>query len=276
MNEPVIKWSGSKRSQATEILKYFPKQIGTYFEPFVGGGSVVRALLESDIKVDKYVCSDLNGDLINLWNVIKNQPEQVSGHYRKLWLELNVDDDCGRKRTYFNTVRERYNLQHDPSDFMFIMRTTTNGMPRYNRNGEFNNSFHITRNGINPDTLETIINEWSKLLNDYDVEFIHCDYRTITPAKGDFVYMDPPYAATKGMYFGDFNVNEFFNFIQKLKVPYAFSFDGKSGQEDNTFQVPNNAYDEHIYLKSGNSSFKRVIGKDKNAIVYESLYLKNN
>ena len=28
-----------------------------------------------------------------------------------------------------------------------------------------------------------------------------------------------------------------------------------------------------MYIKSGNSSFKRTIGKDKNAMVYESLYM---
>ena len=34
MYEPVIKWSGSKRSQAEQILKYFPREIDTYYEPF--------------------------------------------------------------------------------------------------------------------------------------------------------------------------------------------------------------------------------------------------
>lgn len=38
--KPVIKWSGSKRSQSDEILKHFPNEIDTYFEPFVGGGSI--------------------------------------------------------------------------------------------------------------------------------------------------------------------------------------------------------------------------------------------
>jgi len=53
MFEPVIKWSGSKRSQASEIIKYFPKEIDTYYEPFIGGGSMMRELLDSDIKVKK-------------------------------------------------------------------------------------------------------------------------------------------------------------------------------------------------------------------------------
>ena len=37
MFQPVIKWSGSKRSQSSEIIKYFPKEIDTYYEPFCGG-----------------------------------------------------------------------------------------------------------------------------------------------------------------------------------------------------------------------------------------------
>ena len=51
MFEPVIKWSGSKRSQAENILTYFPREIDTYYEPFCGGASVLRRLLSSDIKV---------------------------------------------------------------------------------------------------------------------------------------------------------------------------------------------------------------------------------
>lgn len=35
--EPAIKWYGSKRSQAFEILGYFPYEIDTYYEPFCGG-----------------------------------------------------------------------------------------------------------------------------------------------------------------------------------------------------------------------------------------------
>lgn len=44
MFEPVIKWSGSKRSQAKNILTYFPKEIDVYYEPFCGGASVLRRL----------------------------------------------------------------------------------------------------------------------------------------------------------------------------------------------------------------------------------------
>ena len=274
MFEPVIKWSGSKRSQAENILTYFPKEIDTYYEPFCGGASVLRRLLSSDIKVNRYVCSDLNSGLIDLWNEIINNPERVSSYYNKLWNELNQDDDKQRKKEYFATVRERYNREHNPLDFMFIMRTTTNGMPRYNRDGEFNNSFHVTRNGIIPETLDKIIYEWSELLNKNKVEFIACSYDEIKPKEDDFVYLDPPYANTKGMYYGTIDYDKLWNWLRNLPCKYALSFDGISGEEDNTWNVPKDVYSRHEYLLNGNSSFKRTIGKSTDSIVYESLYLK--
>lgn len=274
MFEPVIKWSGSKRSQAENILTYFPKEIDTYYEPFCGGASVLRRLLSSDIKVNRYVCSDLNSGLIDLWNEIINNPERVSSYYNKLWNELNQDDDKQRKKEYFATVRERYNREHNPLDFMFIMRTTTNGMPRYNRDGEFNNSFHVTRNGIIPETLDKIIYEWSELLNKNKVEFMACSYDEIKPKENDFVYLDPPYANTKGMYYGTIDYDKLWDWLRNLPCKYALSFDGISGEEDNTWNVPKDVYSKHEYLLNGNSSFKRTIGKSNDSIVYESLYLK--
>lgn len=275
MFEPVIKWSGSKRSQAEEIIKHFPKEIDTYYEPFIGGGSMMRTLIDDDtIKVKSIVCSDINEDLINLWNCIKNDFEGVYFHYKTLWNELNKDENKERKKEFFNTIRARYNKERNPLDFMFIMRTTTNGMPRYNSNGEFNNSFHITRDGIIPDKLYKILEEWSYKLNKKNVKFIVSDYKDITPQENDFIYMDPPYANTKGMYFGGIDNEKLFDYIRNLKCKFALSFDGKSGNVDNTYDVPNDIYDKHIYIKSGNSSFKRVIGKSNNSIVYESLYLK--
>lgn len=274
MFEPAIKWSGSKRSQAENILKFFPNNIDTYYEPFCGGASVLRRLLSSEINVKHYVCSDLNSGLIDLWNSIKKNPNEVSNYYEKLWNELNIDEDKQRKKEYFATVRDRYNKERNPLDFMFIMRTTTNGMPRYNKQGEFNNSFHVTRNGIIPSTLKNILIEWNKLLCDNDVQFISCSYEDLKPNKNDFMYLDPPYANTKGMYYGTIDYDLLWNYLRTIDCDYALSFDGISGNEDNTWNVPNDVYSKHEYLLGGNSSFKRTIGKSSDSIVYESLYIK--
>lgn len=274
MFEPAVKWSGSKRSQAKEIVENLPKKINTYYEPFCGGCSVLRQLLNSDIKVNEYICSDINKDLINLWNKIKENPYELALNYENLWNKLNKDDDKERKKRFFEEVRARYNLSHNESDFLFIMRTTTKGMPRYNKKGEFNNSFHITRNGIKPNTLCKILQEWSSILQEKNVNFLHKDYLEITSKEDDVLYLDPPYFHTKGMYFGRIDYKEFFKWLKEQKGYYLLSFDGISGVEDNTYDLPKELYSEHKYLKSGNSSFKRIIGKSKDSMVYESLYLK--
>jgi len=274
MFQPAVKWSGSKRSQAFSIIKYFPEKMGTYYEPFCGGCSVLRALLSSDIRPKHYICSDLNGDLINLWNEIKENPQEAILYYASLWRELNKDSDIDRKRNFFESVRERLNREHNPLDFLFIMRTTTNGMPRYNQRGEFNNSFHITRNGIEPSRLEPIIKEWSFYLNKSDVQFVCQTYEDVEPLENDFVYADPPYANTKGMYFGNFNIQKFFEWLGKIPCKYIFSFDGRVKDTDQTYDVPENLYSQHLYLDSGNSSFRRVIGKSRDSNVFESLYIR--
>ena len=277
--QPVIKWSGSKRSQCEDILEYFPQTINTYYEPFCGGCSMLMGLMNSDIFVKRYVCSDINKDLIALWEKVKYSPDEIYESYVKLWEELNKDNDIYRKRNFFEEQRDIYNKTHDPLVFFFIMRTTTNGMPRYNQKGEFNNSFHVTRNGIKPELLKPILTEWSEKLRKNNVEFVHRSYEEILGEvkEGDFIYMDPPYISANSMYMrGTMNFADFFNFLKLLRnnnIKFALSFDGKSGNVDNTYNIPNDCYKRHLYIKSGNSSFKRTIGKDKNAIVYESLYL---
>ena len=272
--QPAIKWSGSKRSQCDEIISYFPRKIETYYESFLGGGSVAYRLMNSDINVNKFVLSDLNSDLINLYKLIQNDYKSVVSHYELLWNELNKDSDFERKKLYFEEIRKRLNEKHDPKDFMFIMRTTTNGMPRYNSDGNFNNTFHTTRCGIEPFRLEKILKEWNDTLNNHNVEFINASYDEFCPNENDFCYYDPPYANTKGMYFGAIDNGKFFSFLSDLKCPYCFSFDGYCEDEDSTYDVPKSVYDEHIYLKNGNSSFRRVIGNKTDKIIYESLYIK--
>lgn len=274
MFQPVIKWSGSKRSQAEQILSYFPKEINTYYEPFCGGASVLRMLLESDIKVNHYLCSDINSDLIQMWNFIKLDPQGVVITYRNLWNELNKDNDIKRQRALYEKIRFEYNTERSPLQFIFLNRTCFNGLIRYNSNGEFNSPFHLNRPGIHPDKFEKIVFEWHGLLKKYCVTFKRMNYKDISSEDSDFMYLDPPYANTKGMYNGEFNNKTFFKWLERQPCGYVLSYDGKSGNEDNTYNVPENLYNEHVYLKSGNSSFKRIKEVNKDAMVYESLYIR--
>lgn len=274
--QPFIKWSGSKRSQSQEILKYFPKKIETYYEPFCGGASMLFALMNSDIEVKNYHISDINEDLYSLLVSLKEQPQLLKENYRKLWNNMFQLKEQSEKQKYFNLIRDTYNngLKYTWY-FLFLNRTCFNGLIRYNSNGYFNTSFHINRDGIHPDKMDNIIDEWSKLFNEKNVKISLCSYSEHKPDKNDFCYFDPPYANTKGMYFNNFNQLEFFSYLRELPCSYALSYNGVSGNENNIADVPVELYDEHILIKSGNSSFKRIKETDKNSMVYESLYIKN-
>lgn len=82
--QPVIKWSGSKRTVASQLGEFFlPAQ--TYYEPFVGGGAMMPFA-----KADKGKASDIIPELIALWNEIKNNPEVVANEYEIRWNRLQT------------------------------------------------------------------------------------------------------------------------------------------------------------------------------------------
>ena len=270
--QPVIKWSGSKRSQSEEIIKRFPKKINTYYEPFVGGGSVLFQLMNSDIKVKEYICSDINQDLINLWFEIKSNPESLCDDYKLKWTKLNEINDIENKKEYYYKIRENFNMKRSPNDFMFLSRTCANGLIRFNSKNEFNTSFHFSRPGINPDKLKNIIKQWSDLLNKNDVTFIQQDYKNVASLKDDLIYLDPPYANTKGMYYGQIDYNELWNWLRTQEGNYILSFDGKTNNKDLTYEVPEDIYSKHEYIYSGISGFGKIHKKQE--YVSESLYIK--
>ncbi len=83
----LIKWTGSKRRQAKQIVAKFPRQIVTYYEPFLGGGSVLYELLGTDIEVGRIEFSDICEPLIALWQVVKDDPKGLVEGSSASWTE---------------------------------------------------------------------------------------------------------------------------------------------------------------------------------------------
>lgn len=265
MFKPVIKWSGSKRSQSAKIKEYLPEKFNTYYEPFIGGGSMLYA-----INPPVAVCGDICVPLIDLWNKIKDNPTELSEAYRLRWTRLQTE---GYQAYY--SIRDDFNKNHLPEDLLFLSRTCVNGLIRFNTNGDFNNSLHHTRPGIAPNSLEKIILDWSKRIQ--GTEFIATNYTitTETAKAGDLIYLDPPYFHTKGRYYGTIDFDTFLAYLEHLNnkgIKYMLSFDGIRGEDNFTVELPKELYKRHKFIPSGNSSFKKVMDKE-NVQVLESLYL---
>ena len=109
---PFVKWAGGKGSLLSQLTNFYPFElnngiINKYVEPFVGGGAVLIDILQKyDVK--EAYAFDINKDLINCYNVIKNDVEsliQELDKKEKEYLKLEKDD----RQTYFYYVRKEYN-----------------------------------------------------------------------------------------------------------------------------------------------------------------------
>jgi DNA adenine methylase len=260
----LIKWTGSKRSQAAAIRKLMP-DFERYFEPFLGGGAMLYLAARPGS-----VAGDVYSPLIELWKLVQTDPVAAVRDYERQWTRLQ-----GALPEYFYEVRERFNRERSPLDLSFLMRTCVNGIVRFNDGGQFNNSFHLSRKGMEPPRFERTVFAWSERLK--GVHLVCQDYEeTVADARdGDFVYFDPPYAGNKQRYVEDLNTERFYTVLESLSrrgVKWAWSFDGQRGGTDLSHPVPKELYKRRLLLASGNSAVGKVLNGPVEH-VDESLYL---
>jgi DNA adenine methylase len=266
----LVKWTGSKRKTVEQIIKYFPKKIDKYFEPFLGSGSILYAV-KSLYPNSKVYGSDIYKPLIDIFKNISQNPEDIKKNYRNDWLKLQNNFP-----KYFYTKRKQFNNRNNFQDLIFLSRTCVNGIIRFNKNHEFNNSLHLSRRGMNPDAFDKVVDRWSSNIQNNSF-FQCCDYSKILKhlKKNDFVYLDPPYLNSKNRYIENLDINRFFIFLRELdkkKILYALSFDGSRNDIflDKTF--PKELFKRKIKIKKTISTLSNVLNKKKLDFT-ESLYL---
>lgn len=263
--EPVIKWSGSKRSIAASLAQLIP-QTQRVFEPFLGGGALLPFYSS-----EKVFTGDIISELIEFWRAIQQDPEGVSLGYEIRWKRLQNEG-----HTAYYEIREQFNQTRRPADLLFLSRTCVNGLIRFNKEGNFNNSLHHTRPGIHPLRLRKIILTWNRWIK--NVDFQTADYRdTLRQVKkGDFVFLDPPYGGTRGRYLPQpFSLEDFIEELERLNkvgALWMLTFDGKAGTRTYSSQIPKHLYSTYLQIQTGNSPFTRLMGASLDA-VHESVYL---
>ena len=201
--KPFIKWAGGKGSLIPQLRNFYPDELneGTitkYIELFVGGGAVLIDILQKYNMKEVYAF-DINIDLINCYNIIKNNVEELikeldikEKEFKKL-----ADED---RQLYFYDVRKEYNSykisENELSikravEFIFLNRTCFNGLYRVNKNGEFN---VLCGKYKNPKICDKVnLRNLSKLIK--NVIFKVSDYKEckMYVDNNTFVYFDPPY-----------------------------------------------------------------------------------
>ncbi|WP_047153820.1 DNA adenine methylase [Aneurinibacillus tyrosinisolvens] len=184
--QPFLKWAGGKRQLLPEITKYIPREINTYYEPFIGAGAVLLHL-----QPPKAVINDINSELINAYTVIRDQIEELLADLSK-----HVND-----KEYFYNIREldrkeQYQLLtpvERASRMIYLNKTCFNGLFRVNSRGQFNVPFGKYKNPaiVNEEVLRAV----HEYLAYADVTLLNGDFaKAVESARaGDFVYFDPPY-----------------------------------------------------------------------------------
>ena len=166
-----------------------------WIEPFFGTGVVG---LNSPIK-GRHIVGDSNPHLINLYNGIKDG--RITEYNMREFLERegkileNADEDG---YAYYREVKNRFNRDHSPFDFIFLSRAGFNGMMRFNKRGEWNIPFCKKPNRFAPAYVSKICNQIAaaeRIIKKGEWEFLNQSYiDTINRAEaGDIIYCDPPY-----------------------------------------------------------------------------------
>jgi DNA adenine methylase len=187
---PILKWAGGKRQLLSELTRRLPDRWDTYFEPFIGGGALLVELANQG-RLGRAVIGDMNPELVNLYRVVKRDPEELSCALSDEKFR-NDEESFRRLRSEFNAL---IGTRKHPVDraalFVYLNKHSYNGLWRVNRQGHYNVPFgkYARLNLPSSQNLRT----FSRMLA--EVTLMHADFgRIIRTAKpGDFVYLDPPY-----------------------------------------------------------------------------------
>lgn len=213
--KPFLKWVGGKSQILEKILEHFPTNMDNYHEIFLGGGSVLLAVLSLQKKSYFHIkgqlyAYDLNPDLINVYQQIQSHPQQfyqILSKYRDTYDQLtgsdiyrspsNLEEATSSKESYYYWLRGHFNSMNNKMTsegaalFLFLNKTCFRGLFREGPKG-FNVPFgHYKKTPmmITSSELESI----HQLIQ--DVKFVCCSFQESLSrvSKGDFIYADPPY-----------------------------------------------------------------------------------
>lgn len=184
MVNPIIPWVGGKRRLAKHILPMFPVH-ECYVEPFAGGAALFFIKEQSDVEV----LNDINGELVNLYRVVKHHLEEFVRQFKWalvsrqmfVWLTLTHVDtltDIQRAARFFYLQKMAFGGKVSNQTFGIA---TTSG-PRLNllRIEEELSAAHLRLSRAYIEHLA-----WDACVQRYD--------RSHT-----LFYMDPPYWQTEG------------------------------------------------------------------------------
>jgi DNA adenine methylase len=193
--KPILKWAGGKQAIAPVLIGAF-SPCRRYFEPFLGGASVLLRL-QPQLQPQHATAGDQNQWLIDTYIAVRQDWQRVAGHLDKL---PNTKTDYLRIRAAAPASLEFYQRA---AHLIYLNKTCFRGLFRVNQSNQFNVPYgDYDRRYYDPENLCA----FASALQGVDLrsgDFELCLDATPGVTSGDFVYFDPPYYKLGG--YSDFN-----------------------------------------------------------------------
>ncbi len=191
--DPFLRWAGGKQWLAKRISGLIPKNAQTYYEAFLGGGSLFFVS-----QPRQAILGDINKPLIDCYQVLRDSPNDLIAILSR-WKN---DEE-----TYYKIRAKEYKkIVWRSAQFIYLNKTCWNGLFRVNQHGKYNVPFGYNNRKVYD---EAHLIEISITLQ--VAQIACCDFQTLLePASpGDFIYLDPPYTVLHSR-------NGFRNYNEKL------------------------------------------------------------
>jgi|TARA_B100001063_G_scaffold247349_1_gene292984 DNA adenine methylase len=230
LQKPFLKWVGGKTQIIEEVLKTVPREINNYHEFFLGGGSVLFAILSleriGDIVIKGNIYAyDYNKALISLYDNVKTNPRKIYHaicEHKYIFENItgtevnrkptNMNEATTSKESYYYWLRKCYNEIEDKCCieasvlFMLLNKLCFRGLYREGPNG-FNVPYGHYKN---PSIItEQTIMEISSLLQKVTFKCCHFEESFNFVKPNDYIYCDPPYVPENKTSFVDYNSDGF-------------------------------------------------------------------
>ena len=209
---PFVKWLGGKRTQAEQIVSYFPEDGYSYFEPFLGGGAVFFEAFWREMIGGSARLSDVNGELVTAWKGVGSDFRRVLAFVEDLFVD---------SLEFYNRLRAFDPTEADEvfvaARMIWLNRMCFNGLYRTNKAGGFNATYappEKRSKGSGLVNIERVLKGAAFALAETKADLMTepfekalYGYEIPDPEEGDLVYLDPPYDGTFDRYasggFGD-------------------------------------------------------------------------
>ena len=266
---PPIKSQGIKTKLIPWIMELIPTVNGKWIEPFLGTGVVA---FNSGFK--KAILNDTNPHIINFYKGI--QDGVITAPLMKQYLEqegelLSKADDNGYE--HYRKVRERFNKEFSPYDFIFLSRAGFNGMMRFGRKGNWNIPFCKKPDRFSQAYVTKIVNQVKNVAQIIQPEpqwtFFNRSFSEIIPMATiqDIIYCDPPYYGRYVDYFNGWTENDeelLFNLLSDTKAKFVLSTWHHNDWRENEmikkfWDKFNIVTKDHFYHSGGNIENRRTV-----------------